>query len=108
MCLPSYFHDEADCHSGVLVSAAESINYEKSLSGKFLKSELLAGFPCFLSSGMVVIGIFGSVPPNSVLGLVIHNDELIFGRTSGINTCHNVNSAKLGELTLVITGKVCL
>ena len=108
MCLPSYFHDETDSHSGIFVSAAESIYYEKSLAGKLFDSEFLTSIPCFLSCRMVIIGIFGSVPPNGILGLVIHNDELVFRRTAGVNTCHNVNCSELGNLSLVIAGKLRL
>ena len=34
MCLPCYFHDETDSHTGIFVSAAECVNYEQSLVGQ--------------------------------------------------------------------------
>ncbi|CCY65242.1 unknown [Prevotella sp. CAG:1124] len=48
MCLPSYFHDEADCHTGVLVSAAESVDNIQFLAGKFLLCYLLNSSPSLL------------------------------------------------------------
>ena len=51
---------------------------------------------------MVIIRILRCGPPNRILGLLVHNDEFVFGRTSGINTCHNVYRTKLGLHALVI------
>ena len=48
---------------------------------------------------MVIILIFVRCPPYGVFRILIHYDIFVFRRTSGINTCHNVNSAKLADLS---------
>ena len=65
--LPSDLHDEAYSHAGVLVRAAESVYDIELLAAELVESELLAGFPCFFGSGVVIVGILGSSPPNGVL-----------------------------------------
>jgi len=54
---------------------------------------------------MIIILVFIRCPPYSVLGILIHNDELIFRRTTCVNTCHNIDSAKVTFLTLFIAFK---
>ena len=102
MCLPSYFYDETDSHTGIFVCAAECINYEQSLIGKLFLCDFLNGCPCFFCHGMVVVLIFIGCPPNSILGVFIHNDKLVFRGTSCINTGHNVYRTKLCFLALFI------
>ena len=58
--------------------------------------------PSLNGCGLVVVLELIGCPPNSVLRGVVHNDELILRRTSGVDTGHNVNCAELGELTLLI------
>ena len=105
MCLPCDFHDEADSHAGVFIGAAEAVDNIKLLLGEFLDGEFLAGSPCLFAGYVVVVRIFRRRPPDSVLGILIHNDEFIFRRTACVDTCHNINSAELCELTFVKTFK---
>ena len=65
--LPCYLYDEAHSHASFLVGTTETINYEETLVREFLLSDFLNGCPSLLRSGFVVVGIFGSSPPNSVL-----------------------------------------
>ena len=102
MCLPSYFYDETDCHTGILVCAAECVNNEQSLVGKFLLSQFLNSLPCFLGSGVVVVLVFIGGPPYGILGIFIHYDELIFRRAAGVDTCHYIDSAELADSALFI------
>ena len=103
MCLPSYLDDETDCHTGILVCATESINNIQLLVRKLLDCQLFYGFPCFLSSRMVVILVLIRSPPYSVLRVLIHNDEFVFWGTTGVDTCHNVHCTKLADLSFLIT-----
>ena len=45
VCLPGHFHDEANGHAGILVSAAESVNNEQALVAQFLLGDILNGSP---------------------------------------------------------------
>ena len=103
MCLPCYFNDETDCHTGIFVCTAKCIHNVQFLIGKFFLSEFLDCLPCFLGSGVVIILVFVRCPPYSILGIFINNDEFVFGRTSGVDTCHNVYSTQLADLSLFIT-----
>ena len=103
--LPSDLHDEADRHTGVLVRAAEAVYDIELLAGELLERELLARVPCLFGRRMVIVGILGSCPPNGVLRSVIHDDELIFGGSSGVDTGHDVDGVQLGELTLIKAGQ---
>ncbi len=78
MSLPSYLNDETDSHAGVLVRAAECINYEKSFVGELFDSDVLYCIPGFLGSRVVIILILIGSPPYSVLGVLIFNDEFVF------------------------------
>ena len=78
VCLPCNFHDETDRHTCVFVSAAESVNNEQSLIGECFDRKVLYRIPCFFCCRMVVVRIFLSCPPYSVLGILIHNDIFIF------------------------------
>ena len=102
MSLPSYLNDKTDSHAGVLVSAAECIYNEQSLVGQLLLSDILYSSPCFLRHTMVVVLVLIGSPPYSVLGVLIFNDELIFGRTSCIYTGHNVYRTEFGLLTFLV------
>ena len=101
MCLPSNLHNETDCHAGILVRAAEQIHNVKLLAGELIHSQLLASVPSLNGSGLIVVLERIGGPPNGVLGSVVHNDELILGGTSGVDTGHNVHCAKLGYLALL-------
>ncbi len=79
MSLPCHFHDEAHCHTGVLVGTAEAVNNIKFLAGKFFYGEFLNGFPCFFGHGFVIVGIFFGCPPNVVAAVVVEHDEFVFG-----------------------------
>jgi len=52
---------------------------------------------------MVVVLVLIACPPYSVLRVLINNDIFVFRRTSGVNTCHYVYSAKFADLTLFVT-----
>ncbi len=57
---------------------------------------------------MVVVGILRCGPPYGIVRLSIVYDEFVFGRTSCINTGHNVNCIELGKLSLIIPRKIRL
>ena len=105
MGLPCNLHDETDLHPGVLVGTAETIDNEKPLTGKLVLSELLDLFPHSLGHLVVVVGIFRSVPPYGVLGVLVHDDVLVLGGTSGEHASHNVDCAKFGNLSLLVAGE---
>ena len=107
MCLPSNFNDETDSHTSISVSTAECVNYEKFLIGKFFFCNFFTSVPSFLCCRMVVVLVFIRSPPNCIFGVLIHNDEFIFRRTSCIDTCHNVNSAKFCFLSYFEAFKTC-
>ena len=50
---------------------------------------------------MVIVLELIAGPPYGILGILVHNDELILRRTSGVDTGHYVNRAKLGLLALL-------
>ena len=102
MCLPSNFYDEADSHAGVFVGTAESIYNVEFLVGQFLFSDFFQSVPGFRRSSVVIVVIILGIPPNSVMGSLIVNDEFIFRRTAGENTSLYVNSAQFGNLTLFV------
>ena len=102
MCLPGHFHDEADGHAGVLVGAAESIHDVQALVGELLLGDLLHSFPGFLRCGMVVVLVLVAGPPHGVLGVLVHDDELILGGAAGVDTGHDVDSAQLADLALLV------
>ena len=103
VCLPCNLYDEADSHTGIPVRAAECINNEQSLVGQLLLSDLLNLCPCSCGHRMVVVLIFIRGPPYGILGIFIHNDILIFRRTSCVDTSHYVYCAKLSNLTPLVT-----
>ena len=100
--LPCHFHDEADSHAGVLVGAAESIHNKQTLVGQLFLSQLLHGLPGFLGSRMVVVLVLVGGPPHSVLGVLVHDDELILGRTAGVDASHDIHSTQLADAALFI------
>ena len=102
MCLPGHFHDEADGHAGVLVGAAESIHDVQALVGELLLGDLLHSFPGFLRCGVVVVLVLVAGPPHGVLGVLVHDDELILGGAAGVDTGHDVDSAQLADLALLV------
>ena len=95
--LPCHFHDEAHSHAGVFVGTAEAVHYIELLVRELLYGKLLASSPCFFRSLLVVVGIFGGSPPYGVLRFLVENDELVFRRTAGVDTCHHVDSAEFGH-----------
>ena len=105
MSLPCNLDDEADCHAGILVCAAETIDDEQSLSGQLLLRDLLDSLPGLLAHRMVIIRILRGIPPYSVLGLCVLDDVLVFRRTSGEDTSLDVNRAKFTLHAFLKTGK---
>ena len=108
MCLPCNLHDEADSHSGVLVGAAEAIDNIELLVGELLLCDLLDSGPCFLRSGMVVVLVLLACPPDGVLGVLIHDNELVLGRTAGVDTGEDVDSTQLTDVSDFIAGQLGL
>ena len=101
VCLPCNFHDETDSHAGVFVGAAECVSDIELLAGELFHGDVFAGLPGFLGSNVVVIGILGSGPPYGVLGVLVHDDEFVFGGTAGVDAGHDVDCAQLGLDALV-------
>ena len=102
VCLPGHFHDETHCHAGILVGAAESIHDVQALVGQLLLSDLLDSLPSLLGSGVVVVLVLIAGPPHGVLGVLVHHDELVLGRTAGVDAGHHVHSTQLADLTLLV------
>ena len=102
VCLPCNFHDKADGHAGILVGTAECIHHVQALVGQLLLSDGLHSSPCFLRSGVVVVLVLVGSPPHGVLGVLVHNDELVLGRTAGVDAGHNVHSTQLADLALFV------
>ena len=105
MRLPSHLHDEADLQTRVLVGAAESIDDVKLLARQLLRSDLLQLFPSRLGYGLVVVLILVGSPPDRIFRGLVHYEELVFGRTAGVNAGHHVHGAGLGQLTLLIAAQ---
>ena len=51
---------------------------------------------------MVVVLVLVGSPPHGVLGVLVHNDELVLGRTAGVDAGHNVHSTQLADLALFV------
>src|SRR3712207_5653458 len=92
--LPCYLHDEANLHAGILVGAAETVNYEEALVRKLFLSQCVNNVPSFLAGLLVVVLIFVRSPPYCVVRVLVVNDELVLRRTTGVHTSHHVNGAK--------------
>ena len=91
--LPSYFHDETYFHTSSFVSTTESINNEQTFAGKLFYSFSFQVSPSFFSTWFVIVFIFFGSPPYRISRSFILNEEFIFRRTTGIDTCHHVHSA---------------
>ena len=98
--LPCYFHDEAYSHAGVLVGAAVAVDDIELLAGELVDGDFLDSFPSLFGDGFVVVGIFFGCPPYFVFGVCVKHDELVFRRAAGVDACHHVDSAKVGDDTL--------
>ena len=105
MRLPSHLHDEADLQTRVLVGAAESIDDVKLLARQLLRSDLLQLFPSRLGYGLVVVLILVGSPPDRIFRGLVHYEELVFGRTAGVNAGHHVHRSHIGQLTFFETLK---
>ena len=108
VCLPGHLHDEADSHAGVLVGAAESIDNEQALVAQLLLGDVLNGSPSGLGHGVVVVLVLVAGPPNGVLGVLVHDDVLVLGGAAGVNAGHDIDSAQLADLALLVAGQVRL
>ncbi len=98
--LPSHLHDEANLQARVLVGTAEGIHHVELLARELVGGNLLELLPCRLGYGLVVVLILVRSPPDGVLGGLVHHEELILGRTAGVDAGHYVHGAHLGHLTL--------
>jgi len=108
VCLPGHLHDEADLQARVLVGAAEGIDHVELLARKLLAGELLQLLPCSLRHGLVVVLVFGRSPPDGILRRLVHHEELVLGRTAGIDAGHHVHGAHVGYNALVETAQALL
>ena len=108
MSLPGYLHDEANGHAGFLVGTAEAINHKEALVGELLLGQLLDSGPSLLRSGLVVVLIFVARPPHRVLGVFVHDDELVLGRTASVDTGHHVYGTEFRFLTYLEAFETCL
>ena len=106
MSLPCHFHHEAYCKTCIGVCAAESVDNIESLVRELLVGDSLEGIPGSGSDGLVVVLVFFGCPPDRVCAGVVLNEELVLGRTAGVDSGHHVDSTELGFLTLFITLKV--
>ena len=91
--LPGNFYDEANCHAGVLVGAAEGVHYEQALIREFFSCDILNGVPGLDGGGVVVVLIFVGSPPDGILGGIVNDDKLVLGRAAGVYAGHDVDSA---------------
>ncbi len=91
--LPSYFHNETYFHTSSFVSTTESINNEQTFAGKLFYSFSFQVSPSFFSTWFVVVFVIFRSPPYRISRSFILNEEFIFRRTTGIDTCHHVHSA---------------
>ena len=57
---------------------------------------------------MVIVLVLLCCPPYSVLRVLVHHDVLVLRRTTGVDTCHNVNCTKLCLLTYFEALETCL
>jgi hypothetical protein len=103
--LPGHLHDEADFEAGVLVGTAEGIHHVELLVGKLLDGDLLELLPGGFGHGLVVVLVLGRRPPDRVAGHVVHHEELILGRTAGVNAGHHVYRAGVRKLPLLVAAK---
>ena len=51
---------------------------------------------------MVVVLVLVAGPPHGVLGVLVHDDELILGGAAGVDAGHDVDSAQLADLALLV------
>ena len=108
VCLPGNLHDEANLQARVLVGTAEGINHVELLARELLRGNLLELLPGSLRYGLVVVLILVGSPPDGILGGLVHYEELVLGRTAGIDTRHHVHGAHVGQLTLLVAAKALL
>ena len=105
--LPSNFYDEANGKTRVLVGTAESVNHKEALVGEFLLGKILNHSPSFFRQGVVVVLVTFGGPPHGVLRVLVNYDELVLGRTAGVDTRHHVHSAEFSFLTLFESFEGC-
>ena len=51
---------------------------------------------------MVVVLVLVGGPPHGVLGVLVHDDELILGGAAGVDAGHDVDCAQLADLALFV------
>ena len=108
MRLPCDLDDEAHGHARVLVRTTESVDDEETLVGKLLLRNLLEFFPRLLTCRMVVVRIGVRGPPDRILGVLVHDDELVLRRTARKDARHDIHGIKLRELSLLKSREVGL
>ena len=108
MGLPCDLHDETDLEARILVGAAERVHDIEFLARQLLGSEFLQLLPGSLRNRLVVVLIFIGSPPDRILGGLVHYEELVLGRTAGINAGHHVHGTGLGQLAFFETAESLL
>ncbi len=106
--LPGHLHDEADGHAGIGVGAAEGIHHKEPLAGKLLDGDVLYHTPGLFGGGVVVVLVLVGGPPDGVLGVLVHDDELILGGAAGVDAGHDVDGPQLAKLAPLKAGEVLL
>ena len=106
--LPSNLNDETNSHTCILVSTAETVYYIEVLVAELFLSDSLNLVPNFLRHRVVIVLVLLCCPPYSVLRVLVHHDVLVLRRTTGVDTCLNVNCTKLCLLTYFEALETCL
>ena len=106
MRLPRHFHNEADRHAGILVGAAVGVHDEEALVGELFDGQLFHCRPGLLGGRVVVVLVFVGGPPDRILRILVHDDELVFGGAAGVDAGHDVDRAQLADLALVKAGEL--
>ena len=108
VCLPGHLHDEADLQTRVLVGAAEGIHHVELLARELLCGDLLQLLPRSLRHGLVVVLVLVGGPPDRILGGLVHDEELVLGRTARVDARHDVHGTHVGQLTLLVAAQALL
>ena len=106
--LPGHLHDETDLQTRVLVGTAERIDHVELLARELLRSDLLELLPGSLRYGLVVVLVLVRRPPDRILRGLVHYEELVLGRTAGVDARHDVHGAHVGQLTLLVAAQALL
>ena len=90
--LPCHFHDEAHCHAGVLVGAAETVYNIEFLPESSSMARVLQAFQASSLARLCCRWDIRGSPPYGVFALFVENDEFVFGRAAGVYAGHHVTA----------------